>query len=311
MREPKVVVGFSGNLEFLVHLDGPHHSEKADLRSFEERIGGTSVNLGFSLGALGVPAHLIITTGMDKRADYIQEALKRHSLSHTMLSCRVETSFGYVRIALGGQRGIDSYKTAYARFPAAEVAEIVRRESPTAVVATGCTIEEEPLISAMFSAAPNDCICVLNPRESLCRDRGVLQRLLEYADILCINEGEYEARAGRDSRSSTDFYLQVLHGQGPEIIIVTKAGQGALISDRSGRSFHVEAYRAGEVVDETGAGDAFLAGFLREFLLGRDLHDCAEVARRVAGIKVTKLGGSNVATSEEINKHCNSITAVW
>lgn len=311
-RAPKVVVGFSGNLECLVHLDGKPHSEKADVLSFKEDIGGTSVNLGFSLEPLGVPTHLIITTGMDRRADYIQQELKRHALSHSILSCRAETSFGYVRIAANGGRSIDSYKTAYVRSPAVEVAEIVRREAPTAVVATGCTAEEASLISAMFSAAPDDCICVLNPRESLClcRDKSVLQGLLGHTDILCLNLGEYEAWAGRDSDWCVDYQISRLHGQGPEIVIVTKGSRGALLSHGSGCSFHVEAYRAGETVDETGAGDAFLAGFLKEFLRGQDLHDCAELARIVAGIKVTKLGGSNVATREEIAEHCKACGTV-
>jgi sugar/nucleoside kinase (ribokinase family) len=46
-----------------------------------------------------------------------------------------------------------------------------------------------------------------------------------------------------------------------------------------------------EAVDPTGAGDAFVAGFLREWLKSADAHAAARAGVRLASTAVTQVGG--------------------
>jgi ribokinase len=53
----------------------------------------------------------------------------------------------------------------------------------------------------------------------------------------------------------------------------------------------VGAVPTGEMVDATGAGDAFAAAFVVEYLSSRDLYSAAEAANRLAAEVVSRVGG--------------------
>jgi len=52
-----------------------------------------------------------------------------------------------------------------------------------------------------------------------------------------------------------------------------------------------------EVVDTTGAGDSFNAGFLSRFVLGEDLDACAEAGVLAAARNVGQVGGTTAFES--------------
>lgn len=59
-----------------------------------------------------------------------------------------------------------------------------------------------------------------------------------------------------------------------------------------GKGKHIPAVKVRTVVDATGAGDAFVAGFLAGVLKGLDPFQAARVAVAVAGSCVTAVGAS-------------------
>lgn len=78
---------------------------------------------------------------------------------------------------------------------------------------------------------------------------------------------------------------------GPRIVVITAGTEGSWIFDREGDCFHQPAFEAGEVVDTTGAGDAYHGAFLFGLVRGHDLRSCAALASAVAAINTRKLGG--------------------
>ncbi len=64
-------------------------------------------------------------------------------------------------------------------------------------------------------------------------------------------------------------------------VVVMKIGAQGCIVGHGSRRLHVPGVKV-RVVDTTGAGDAFAAGFLHAHLRGRPLAECAEVANRIA-----------------------------
>jgi sugar/nucleoside kinase (ribokinase family) len=74
-------------------------------------------------------------------------------------------------------------------------------------------------------------------------------------------------------------------------VVALKLGpDGALVCDRAGVSEYVEAVR-GPVLDTTGAGDAFCAGFLAAWLLDGDVARAGHQGVRVAAEVVGRVGG--------------------
>lgn len=88
------------------------------------------------------------------------------------------------------------------------------------------------------------------------------------------------------------------HGVG--CVAVTQGAKGALVATAE-ETFEVPAYDI-DVVDTTGCGDAFSAGFLRGLSLGRDLRGAAELgcatAAQVARGLGTDAGGYDLAGVE-------------
>jgi sugar/nucleoside kinase (ribokinase family) len=74
-------------------------------------------------------------------------------------------------------------------------------------------------------------------------------------------------------------------------VAATCGGEGAIVVDAEGEQ-RVPAF-ATEVVDTTGCGDAFSAGFLRGLSLGRDRRDAAVLGCAVAGMVAGGLGSDH------------------
>lgn len=83
--------------------------------------------------------------------------------------------------------------------------------------------------------------------------------------------------------------LDKIHELGPTTAVITLGSEGCIFSDKSGigrcKPFAVD------VVDTTGAGDAFHGAFTYGVARGWDTARCAEFASAVAAIKCTKPGG--------------------
>jgi ribokinase len=85
-------------------------------------------------------------------------------------------------------------------------------------------------------------------------------------------------------RKSADLMV----GRGVKIVAVKLGSDGCYVTD--GRERHlIEAFNV-KVVDTTGAGDAFCAGFLYGLLNDKSLYECGRLGNFVASRCVMKMG---------------------
>jgi fructokinase len=89
--------------------------------------------------------------------------------------------------------------------------------------------------------------------------------------------------------SQPDEYIQRFHALGPKVVVFTLGRQGSMVSE-DGRILERLPARQVQVVDATGAGDAFWAGFLTALLDQQPLQRCLRFAREVVEIKLQTLG---------------------
>jgi ribokinase len=87
---------------------------------------------------------------------------------------------------------------------------------------------------------------------------------------------------------------------GPDAVVCKRGKEGSYVLSREG-AFVVAAEQV-KVVDNTGAGDVYNAGFLAGMLLGKPLRDCALFASKVAGKSVTGLGRDRYPTGEDLRE---------
>lgn len=96
------------------------------------------------------------------------------------------------------------------------------------------------------------------------------------------------ASAGADRDRAQNLLDALLEG-GAKLAVVTCGSLGSMASDGSLRA--QTTVRPVEVVDTTGAGDSFIAGFLSARSAGKDLQACLEAGRDVAAETCRHVGG--------------------
>jgi sugar/nucleoside kinase (ribokinase family) len=119
-------------------------------------------------------------------------------------------------------------------------------------------------------------------------DMGILEWIapaLPHLDYLLPNE---EQAIGFTGESDLESACRALVARGAGCVAATCGADGVLLVDEDGVE-QVPAF-AVEVVDTTGCGDAFSAGFLRGLALGRDRRGAAELGCAAAALVAQGLG---------------------
>ncbi|MFL5869484.1 MAG: carbohydrate kinase family protein [Solirubrobacterales bacterium] len=108
---------------------------------------------------------------------------------------------------------------------------------------------------------------------------------LEHLDYLLPNDDQVLGFTGETELADA---CRALIDRGIGCVVATCGAEGALIVDADGDE-RVPAFEV-DVVDTTGCGDAFSAGFLRGLSLDRDRRACAELGCAAAGLVAGGLG---------------------
>ena len=111
-----------------------------------------------------------------------------------------------------------------------------------------------------------------------------LKPLLKRSFAVLPNESELRLITGKDYNEGAD----VLLGEGVEIVAVKLGSKGCYVTDGN-ENYLIEAFKE-KVVDSTGAGDAFCAGFIYGLLKNKKLKECGILGNFVASRCLTKMG---------------------
>jgi len=123
-------------------------------------------------------------------------------------------------------------------------------------------------------------------------DKGLFSLINIYKSSL----DEITALTGHSDLNSA---IEVVHDFGVKTIIVTLGSKGSMLSvERT--LYKVPACVSRVFVDPTGAGDAFIGGFLTEYIRQKDAFWCACVGSAAASLVVEGIGPTYFGKKEEI-----------
>ena len=111
-----------------------------------------------------------------------------------------------------------------------------------------------------------------------------LKPIIERSYVMFLNRREIEMLTGRDYSEGSREFIDA----GVEVVAVTLGKDGCFVSSEKD-SYLVNAERR-NVVDATGAGDAFACGFLSGLLTSKPLHECGKLGNAAAGGCIEKFG---------------------
>lgn len=111
-------------------------------------------------------------------------------------------------------------------------------------------------------------------------------RILDLINVYKSSQSEIQAVTGQTDLVSA---VESVHSHGVKIVIVTLGSKGALLSVE-GTRYDVPVCVPAKLVDPTGAGDAFIGGFLAEYVNGENILRCACVGAATASFVVEGIG---------------------
>ncbi len=234
---------------------------------FDARIGGSPFNVAIGLSRLGCGAALFTGLSSDPLGRRLERTLKDEGVDTSYLvSKRNQTTLALVGV---GPNGVPQYSFYGHDAADCSVRETDLPDLPRSVAAMhfgSYSLVVEPTGSSLLQLARRNHDGRLvsfdpNPRLNIEPDAGRWRRRVEafseLADLIKVSDEDLEMLFPGDD---IDSAISRWSSRGVQLIVVTRGGDGALVSLR-GEVFEASG-RAVEVVDTVGAGDSFQAGLL-------------------------------------------------
>ena len=284
-----VLVAGTINTDLVARVDkAPEAGETVTGSSFAIFGGGKGANQAIASARSGAPTAMLGALGDDdfgreRRADLDAEGIDTASVAR-----REATPSGVALIVVEeatGQNRISYVPGATRTIAADQARDAVARVQPAVILAT---LEPPPeALAALFEAGKqHGAVVILNATPEAIGARPFLEQI----DILIVNETEAaDLLESPVSAANGEDAARALSRLGPTTIAVTLGAAGAAIV-HDGETATLPAPRF-DVVDTTGAGDAFCGAFAAELARGSDPFTAANVGV-VAGSLATTVPGA-------------------
>ena len=201
------------------------------------------------------------------------------------------TARSHIMITADGQRTMNTYLGACTELGVADItAETFGK--PKAVLIEGYVwdIAEGPALArkAMELAVKNRAKVALSLSDSFCVERhkeSYLEAIRSGVDIIVADEDEINVLMGTDDFDDT---LEAIRGH-DNLFVMTRSDKGSVIV-RAGEQHVQAATPVEQLIDTTGAGDAYCAGFLYGWVHDKSLAECARAGTLCATAVIQQVG---------------------
>lgn len=282
------VIGFGAlNLDKLYRVRRiAKAGEESFIYNYDEASGGSAANTIVGLSRLGVRVGYIGKVGNDREGEILLQSLKDENVD---TRCVVASREGRSGAVIGfiderGERALYVDPGVNDTLGFEEIDRVCSRETEFLHITSFVgdkPFEAQKKLLREFSEVKVS----FDPGELYAR-RGFegLEPIIHRSFVILPNENEIRLLTGEDYRKGA----KILINEGAQVVAVKLGDRGCFVTD--GREDHlINAYEA-NVVDTTGAGDAFCAGFLYGIVKGKDLYTCGRLGNFVASRKIGKIG---------------------
>jgi len=248
--------------------------------------GGSVCNTMRSMARLGADVGYIGKIGNDSAGKIYEEETKKAGVSPFFVRAEGISGCSTVLISPDGERTMATYLGPAATLSDEEIPDNVL-QTYDCLYMEGYLISDEKLFLPMLKRAKRLGLKValdLSNFNIVNGFKNLLKEVIpEYVDILFSNESEAEAYTGLSAREAV-----ILITKDVEISVVTIGKDGVLVGDNN-RVIHNQALDS-DVIDTTGAGDNFAAGFLYGYSLGATLEQSAKIGTLLSSNVIETIG---------------------
>ena len=250
--------------------------------------GGAAANVASWLAVSGTPAHLIARVGDDPAGRTVLAELDRFRVEHShKIIPDAHTGVVVVLVDALGERTMFPDSGANSGLSPDDLPPL---DDVTAVYLSGY-----PLVNPMSRQGALEILGIVNEMGlpvifdpstvGVLLEVGIKQvrEWLTMVDVVVLNEEEAHFLSGKNNPIEAAAELLQL----TPLVVIKRGGNGALAQARGSALVQIPAVDV-EVVDTTGAGDAFAAGFIKGWIAKNELvdslHSGAELAAKCVAI---------------------------
>jgi fructokinase len=294
MTDPRIVVAGETLVDFIPATTGP----LPDVETFDRRAGGAPANVAVGLTRLGERPWLCTTLSTDGFGDFLASTLDDEGVPDRFIT-RVDrpTALAFVSHESDGDRRFTFFRddTADVRLRT-DVVDDATLAAAEWIVVGGVTLTHDPARTATFELVKRarDAGCRIafdpNTRPELWDEdpTATLDRMLSLTDLLKATRDDFAPTA---IATGGDIARRLLE-RGPDTVLVTEGADGARAVASETAPWGRGEWTHGsddpdDVVDATGAGDAFLAGALTAIVEGTGPTETLAFANAVAAVATT------------------------
>ncbi len=282
--------------ELVIDLISREYVENlAEAELFERHFGGSPANIAINLADLGFAPILLSKIGNDPFGGFIVKKLKSRgvNVSNIQLDLTNHTSFVLVSKSKETPDFLPLRGADYHLNLPSNVEELVK--SIGVLHFSSWPVSKEPSRTTMLKILSlakkwNVKICFdPNYRDILWEngEDGISFIKKTMKDVFLLKPSIDDAKCLLGSMRA-EKYIRSFHDFGVKNVVLTLGKDGALVSD--GTKIKKIPSFAKEVVDATGAGDAFWAGMYYSLLKGRDIFEAAKIGSVVSAFRVESVG---------------------
>jgi len=252
-------------------------------------IGGSAGNSIRGLAQLGVATGFVGKVGKDTFGDFYTNYLQQHHIEGKLfIDPEYPTGVASTFISPNGERTFGTYLGAAARLTVDELHEALFAGYDYLIIEGYVAQDRELAFRALDLAKKQHLqVCMdLASYNIVRRDIDFFHRLVrDYVDVVFANEEEAHAYTGCEQPEEALAQLS----RECRIAVVKVGPKGSYVKQGDTAHF-VPAHKVEKVIDTTGAGDLFAAGFLYGLVTGKDLETAAQIGTILAEEVIQVIG---------------------
>ncbi|KPV63870.1 MAG: putative sugar kinase [Candidatus Bathyarchaeota archaeon BA2] len=282
------VIGFGAlNVDKLYKVNRiAREEEESFVTDFKESPGGSAANTIVGLARLGLKTGYIGKVAEDREGEFLLKDFRKENVDTSGIIISRQGRSGVVMgyIDRKGERAlyVDPGVNDWLEFKEINLEYASRADflHLTSFVGEKPFEAQKKLVKTLSDVKVSFDLGALYARKSLAS----LKPIIKKSFVMLPNEIEIRLLTGKDYEGGSKILIK----EGVNVVAVKLGERGCYVTDGKERYF-VEPFEK-KLVDTTGAGDAFCAGFLYGLIKGRDLYECGRLGNFVAARCISKMG---------------------
>ena len=280
--------------ELLVDMIATEYGSHVEADTFRKYFGGSPSNIAMNVKNLGINPLVASAVGNDGFGLFLMNHLKSSNIDTSCVQ-QVDNSTSMVVVSKSKESPVPLFYRE-ADYQLAYTGKLEEALMNTKIVHFSCwPISKKPsrhtIEKVIETAMNNDLLISFDPNyHPMIWEKGedgvsYIKSLIKYVDIIKPSEDDAERLFGKDTQEKQRAKFLEL---GAKLVIMTLGEDGAIVSN--GKETIRFNTLATNVVDTTGAGDAFWSGFFAAIIKGDTIREALQSGFAVSAYKLNYTG---------------------